>query len=658
MPLMNDACRAFASLALFRQLYEEKKNDVYGIVAEFLKSLILNKGLREFSLSQITMDLNKEFDFKLPEIIIKPALKRLEFISISNHIYKATINGTLTQLNLYKNRNDLCVENNLILDELFAYVRNHIGKELTIQDKEKVTATLCSYLMDDTENIEFLEYVSAFIVEKSVDVEYRKKLNEIREGIILNTGIRYTPQINEIKAWDHDLTIFLDTEILFHIGGFNGELFKKVIQDLLDLIQEVNLLYMKTEKTKKITLTYFPIMKKEIKEYFAAAEKIVEGENSFPTLATAMKNIIQGCKTAADVIQKRETFINLLEHEGIKEYPDKDYYSNPELNIESQELVEHFMRKLSNHHVDVNDISESLRLLNFVNVIRRGVIYSHLEDSRAILLTGKSLTVQMAMDDIIRKGGFNLATNYNYLISRLWFKLNKGFGEASTPKSFDVLTRAQIVLSKQLNSSISYEYNRIREQYKNGELSKEVAITTIIALRNQCRYPEQILSEDIGDVLESITEQDIVEYQDELHYHKEEEEKSKKECDELKKQMELKEKEHKEEIEKTENRFKQEIDSQQAQISNLNEKMDETNDNVEKLVSFYEGEQARLNDLLKEERLAKERLKLRVLIGIVIIGIIVGLVVFILSQALWSFVSPIIGLIPLVYNWIKKSRNQ
>lgn len=44
------------------------------------------------------------------------------------------------------------------------------------------------------------------------------------------------------------------------------------------------------------------------------------------------------------------------------------------------------------------------------------------------------------------------AKDIDFITNKFWFKLKKGFSnKSSLPKSFDVVTKAQIILSSQLN---------------------------------------------------------------------------------------------------------------------------------------------------------------------------------------------------------------
>jgi len=151
--------------------------------------------------------------------------------------------------------------------------------------------------------------------------------------------------------------------------------------------------------------------------------------------------------------------------------------------------------------------------LNFINIHRKGISNKKLENVGFILLTGTSNTLQLAWNYILKlNGDIPLATNLNFLTNKLWFKLNKGFGKGDYPKTFDIVTKAQIVLSTQLNESVANKYEEFQSKYKNGEINKQQAIALIVELRKQAKKPEDISEYDVEDVLKSIEERSIEQY--------------------------------------------------------------------------------------------------------------------------------------------------
>ena len=69
--------KLLASYALFKGLFDNGK-DIYGVIAEYLKKTISDKGLYNFTLDEITRILNIEFEFNIPNAVVKTSLNRID----------------------------------------------------------------------------------------------------------------------------------------------------------------------------------------------------------------------------------------------------------------------------------------------------------------------------------------------------------------------------------------------------------------------------------------------------------------------------------------------------------------------------------------------------------------------------------------------------
>lgn len=63
------------SLAVFRELYNRQRN-VYDVIAEFAKTIIVSKALKSFELQQMCGYLNCEYSLVLTSAVVKTALKK------------------------------------------------------------------------------------------------------------------------------------------------------------------------------------------------------------------------------------------------------------------------------------------------------------------------------------------------------------------------------------------------------------------------------------------------------------------------------------------------------------------------------------------------------------------------------------------------------
>lgn len=530
----KDESKCLASLAVFRGLYN-KKNDVYGVISEFLKEVIVANSKHQFGLSEITELLNETFDFNIPKAIVQTSLKRLDFVVKTEGRYVANNLSNVSQTTINSDKEKIENNNSHLIDNLFKYIQIKQNITLTKDAKEKIVHSFCSFMLDDSNGQEYSEYISAYIIENKSDLEFTNQLNLIKEGIVLYSGIKYNTNINDLGSWTTPLTIYIETEILFHLAGFNGEIYKTLFDDFFGFVKEIN----SKGSQKLIQLKYFVEVKGEIERFFKKAEYIVEGRDKANPSITAMKIITDGCESPADVVMKKTKFFDLLKVYGIKEDTYSDYFApqNHHYNIISQDVLDRVSNDLF-----IDDARDNLRFLNYISVHRKKAGDNNFDNIRFILLSGNSNTLKIAWhDEIKEQGNVPLATNLSFLTNKFWFKLNKGFGSNNFPKTFDVVTKAQIILSSQVNESVNKKFEEFQADFKSGKLTEKDAVSTIANLRSQARKPEDIESDDVNSILDSISEDSIYKHLEEQELFKSRAIKEAEENVRLKQDIKLKE---------------------------------------------------------------------------------------------------------------------
>ncbi len=508
MAEINEESKCLASLALFRELYNNDK-DIYSIICEFLKEIVTTQGKYQFTLTEITTILNETYDFKIPEAVVNTSLNRFKTALTKTYgIFTITDKTTFNITNkLTDKHNEIKINNEIIIQNLFNYIEDKKKATLNEDEKTAIIHSFISFIIDENTSQEFSEYISAYIVKENQNTDFTRQLNIIKEGVILYTGLKYNINLNKLGSWNTELTIFLETEILFHFAGYNGELYKILFNDLFSLIKEINQASLKKSSKRLIHLKYFADVKNEIDNFFKKAEHIVQGNDKANPSKTAMTAIIDGCKTPADIISKKTLFYNLLKQNSIFEDDYTQYYTtqNHKYNLEDQNLLSELSKKNA-----IDDIQPYFKYLNYVNIHRKGNSNNAFERIGYVLLSGTAITLGLAWDESIKpNGNIPLASNLSFLTNKFWFKLNKGFGKSEHPKSFDIVTKAQIVLSTQLKNSVSSKFNELQSKMKNGQMTKEEAVSTLVNLRSEAKKPEDINEENIETILSSIEESSI-----------------------------------------------------------------------------------------------------------------------------------------------------
>lgn len=614
--------KLLASLAVFRELYNSEK-DIYDVISKFIEEVIIHKSIYSFEIVEMKNYLDDLFDFQLPDGIIKASSRRLGYIVVEHKKFivdKSKLNETL-QFSTNEDKNKSVYEN--ILNRLIKYIENNKNIVVDTNEKKAIENEFSLFLLHGMMNNGYSNLISKFIVSNNENENFNRDINLIKEGVILYTGLKYTPNITELGSWKSKMTIYLDVEILFHAVGYNGELFKKIFDDFHNLVNDIN------KKQFLVSLRYFNETKREVENFFTKAEYIISGQDKLNSTITAMDSIVTGCNTKSDIVEKKIQFYdtlkrcNILEDDYIVEYDEENY----KYNIISSELEQDLRMKYSQHEIDY-----ALKLLNNMSIKRKEKSVNNFENIGAILLSANSKILKIANNDNIKEQGkVPLATNIDFLTNKFWFKLNKGFGTNDYPKTFSIFTKAQIVLSSHINENLNNQFTKIQKNVKNNTLTEDLALKNLIFLKENVKKPEDITSESLDEVYLLLNENSIEEIVNHHEYLKIEVKKQK--SDKLILQEELKN--------KTSN-----INEMNEKFKNLQEKL--IHDKEDKTKEL-EKKQAKL-DLYIDKKLNKFKYKL---IGCVVIYYFILIASIIFFG--WDLMEPIAyvtGLAPIGIGFI------
>jgi len=309
---------AIASFALLKALNDSKRyKSPYQLLSNFIGYIVYSEHLYTFTLPEMRDKLQCHFGFKIPEAVIKTALKTLGYINRVNNAYKVDGSSCNDDSQFVEVKNDKETKYDEIADKIFDCIR----KEHPDADRKQAVKAIVSYLVDGVDSAEYSEAISAFIVANEDDKELQSFLDSVREGGILYLGINRN--ISEWGGLKHSLTLYLDTEILFDLAGYNGSVYKELAEDFYQLVKNGN-------RKGKIALRYFAEVKSEIERFFKSAEMIVEGRSLAYVEKPAMKQIVNGSRTSSDVRIKMADLFAKLRSLGVCE-DDKDDYDSEDL---------------------------------------------------------------------------------------------------------------------------------------------------------------------------------------------------------------------------------------------------------------------------------------------------------------------------------------
>ena len=491
-----------ASFATLKSLSDVKKyQSPYQILREFINHIIISDSLYSFSAVEMKNRLNSHFCFSIPEAVVKTALKNAPSVSLANGIYSILKTEVYTNKLFKETKKESDEYETRIIQRLSEYISVKTGN--TTISEETLSKELACFLMADefSHSAKYSELIGEFVLKNEQDKELQEGLNRIREGSILYMGLSYS--IRETGSITKPLTLYLGTEVLFSLVGYNGKIFQQFADDFFAQVRTANF-----GKAKKITLRYFSEIKKEIDDFFRTASEIVESKRHLLLDKPAMKAITDGCHTAADVDVKKSDFYYKLRYTfDITEDPQDNYYDE-----------KYFISNLESSDYDDEDDKRkkketASKLVSHINKLRNGTCFQSDLDSEHIIVTNTKATLlisQELSEEIKTTEGLdkvcNFAISLDRITSLLWYKLGNGFSKNDFPSSVNVALKARIVLSASIAKNAEREFAKIKKEYKDGLIDDNQATARIITLRNKPVLPEDLQGDDIDEIMDFTPE--------------------------------------------------------------------------------------------------------------------------------------------------------
>lgn len=505
----NNPTSILASFSTMKSLVDAQQyQSPYQILAEFIQYIIIKSNLHSFTAIEMKNRLFEVFGFDIPEAVVRTTVRGLQFVKTENRIYHVN-QIELKDNSAFEEMKAVAEANNTdIIDLLIAFAQKTDPSSAIWADA--LTQEFIAYLLDDQQSTaagKYTDLIGQFILKNESDEKIQSALTAIREGSILYIGLNHN--ISETGSLRKPLTLFLGTEVLFSLYGYNGEIYKQLAQDLYDQIKAANV------GTKRITLRYFSEVKKEIDDFFTSAELIVDGKQLlFDTVA--MKAIINGCSTAGDVKVKKADFFHVLQCSyGIMEDDRSSYYENTDdqYNLES----------LS---VDPQQY-DSIKFISHINKLRKGRIYPYDLDAEYLIVTNSGITLRASREQVervMKEQAVDSACDYAVSVERLtnilWYKLGNGLGRKEYPNNVNAVLKARMLLASKISQNISKLYMETRVQYRAGVITEDQLASRIITLRKKPITPEELTAETIEDSLDFSLEY-LTRYEEEVNRNKE-----------------------------------------------------------------------------------------------------------------------------------------
>lgn len=500
---MDEVYESLAAVTVVRELYDTGK-DIYDVLANYLKLLIINERMNDFSSAEITEKINRNNSFKLNESVVKTSLKRLN-INRNHGVYTVDV-SFFDNEEVYILDNQI-KQNQLLLENLYDFIQIESSETLTEEKKEIIQRQFYNYLLNEDTSDEYSLLISKYIMKTSLDDKYMSIINRIKEGSLIYEGICYSTNLSNLGKWTIELNIYFEQEILFYIAGYNGEIHKSLYRQLLDYIEEINT--NNKGKKKYIKLYYTQDVKEEIEGYFRGAERAFEKGEIINPAKKPMLYILKDVKTKSDIQTKKVQFYNLLTGQGIllKEF---DFYTqeNQQYSKVDTDVYQYNIENIESDRG--NDyIKKCTDKVNQIEILRQNHNIG-LKDVKHILLTANGTILKCAYSKYAYQfGEVPKATILDFLLNKFWFELNKGFGRGVSPKTIDMVSRARMVLSLLTTNKISKAYDDIKNRYENGEVTPKEVAGIISELRTHSKSPDEINTENLAEDISFLNDFDI-----------------------------------------------------------------------------------------------------------------------------------------------------
>ena len=507
MPVISNNQKCMAALAVFRTLYDRKKN-IYDVIAEFAKLDIAQYDRQSFFTHEMAGWLNEAYGMNVPDAVVERVLTRLKFVKkVGSRQYvvdnsdaaKKGVEGLKSEMQ------DADAARQLLIEALVRYAEERKGENLGEEERVQLSKDFYSFVIDTAAvGTKYGDTISSFVVSISNDEAMRNAMNAVRQGVIVYEGLSYsTTGYGQIDALDQPITLYLDTEVVFDMMGFNGELHRKVFDEFYAYAQQIN----HRNKKDTIRFRYFDETYKDIENYFASAEAVVRRESQLDFSRPAMRYITGRCHESYQVAELKGELYGQLSKRNVTRDGQDDYYDsgNAQYAIESNDAIERYSGEY-----DADSVSRTLHLLSCISIKRMGRNPKTFRNIGHVLVTRKALAFRMSKDGEVTIGkSLPLAMDMFGLTNQFWMALNKGVAiDGNLPASLDVVTKARIALGAIISETVSNQFKKIQEDHKNNKLSDEDYKRNIVFLSKQCISPERITADNVGSLVVSPQQMD------------------------------------------------------------------------------------------------------------------------------------------------------
>ena len=461
--------------SVFRVLANTVKS-TKDVLKSFIATFYVQKFKKKtFLINDFASQFNSFYGFCIPNAVIKNVLVE----KFDCHIGKGgwyTMNaGKIKDEDIFA-LDDYKTTTDELIDDFLKYASRCGADSITIRDD------FINYFNGTIVKKESNRVISAYIIKiQNSNSSLKELIDDLNYGSIIYRGI--TMDLPEISSWSNELTIYLNTDILFDMNGINGEAYKKSIEEFLELVKEVN------AKKNCIHLRYFSVTRTEVNRFFSAAKKILCNKTIF-SQSNGMTFILNKCTDVSDVLEKQGLFYARLKKYGILCDETNRVTRIDETDIEKREEQENYINK------NFAFLNFSDDFLDKIEELRNGITTKAIDKTRFIFLTRTDEILKKSKERTNITNAIGLSPTPEYMVTALWFHLNKGFGLTDL-HSLDIVLRSKKIYAGIVADEQKKKIMEAQSDFMKKALTKEQTFEVIAALKQFSSKPEDITSETI-----------------------------------------------------------------------------------------------------------------------------------------------------------------
>lgn len=499
-----------ASISLFHTLVNDGKSEL-DLIEEFLSSILRDWCGKDFTQFELTKSVNKKFGFNLPvsivEYVLQKRLKKSRKVSYKkgNYCVLNISDGDAFNEELTTSMSDV----SLLTDDIERFIVDRRGVSQIV--KNDLESSITEFLLGNGREEKYIDDVALYFSKDHKD--FKNIIERIKLGGILYKGITYNNHIgtDSSVSLSRNLNIFLETDVIFDMMGYNGDVYKEIFNDFIGLINEYNSKSTKN-RNNKVCLFYTPQTSEEIDLYFKNAE--YHKAHHKPTrIGSAVEYLNNKCSQISELKIERGLLDRTLEKYKIKIYQERYHIQENNLDSSYYDSAVSILSKFEDkEEVEVDQkVDKYLKIARYAHSRRREERVPCSLDGCDFVILSENARIDKISKLFLRPDEFKLAVRFDYLITYFWFKLQKSFSPGiKVPSSLDFYFKSEIILRNKISQKITAQYDEQLKKFKAGEMTHDELIADISVLKGVMDDNAKI-TPSVYDSALNITDRQLVE---------------------------------------------------------------------------------------------------------------------------------------------------